>query len=103
MKRSSVFPFIFFAAWTPLSGEDDDPQIVLRLGLPSLLGPRPGDSWSFISPADLFDDDDDDDDGWLTVSTLTMITQELEPDVLLDARKSAIEIAGGGKSHLGEN
>ena len=103
MKLGSVFSFIFSAASTPLSGEDDAPEIVLRFDFPVFLVQFPVDSNSFISMTGLFDDDDDVDDGWRAVSLLTTMTPELELDILLDARKNAVELSAGGNSHLREN
>ena len=92
MKRGSVFSFIFFVTWTSLSGEDDSPNIVLRLDFPLFLVHISVDSWSSIlltGSGPFGDDDDDDDDGgWRTVSSLTT-TPELELAILLmDAPKA---------------
>ena len=61
MKLGSVFSFIFLAACTSLSGEDDAPEIVFRLDFPAFLVHVPADSWPSISMTGSFDDDDDDD------------------------------------------
>ena len=65
MKRGSDFSFIFFVAWTSLFGEDESPDIVLRLDFPVFLVHVPGDSWSSIllTGSGSFGDDDDEDGG----------------------------------------
>ena len=89
MKRGSVF-FIFFVDWMSLSGEDDSPDIVLRLEFLVFLVHVPGDSLSSIlltgSGSGSFDDDDDDDDGWRTASSLTTTPELKIAILLLDAR-----------------
>ena len=93
MKRCSVFSFIFFVAWTSLSGEDDFPDIILRLDFPAFFVHVPGDSWSSIlligsGSGSFGDNDDDDDDGWRTTSSLTTMLELELAILLLDARKT---------------
>ena len=90
------------AACASLSGEDYAPETVLLFDFPDFLVHFPADSWSSNSMTGSFDDDDD-DDGWRAVSLPTTMTPELKLDNLLDARKSAVELSGEGKSHLREN
>ena len=82
MKLGSIFSFIFLAASTPLSGEDDAPEIVSLFNFPVFLVQFPAVSWSSMTMTGSFDNDDDVDDGWRAVSLLTTMTPELELDIL---------------------